>query len=75
MIINDAIPSKELYLKVRAGFVFQGTSLGAWCQQRGLDRTNVRAALIGAWDGPKGRKVRRRAVRDSGISRLLSAEA
>lgn len=75
MPINNLHPSKELYLKVRGGFVSRGTSLGAWCRQNNLQPANVRAALTGAWDGPKGREVRRRAVRDSGISRPLSAEA
>jgi hypothetical protein len=68
-------PSKQLYLRVRAGFVQQELSLSAWCRQNGIDPTNARHALIGSWDGPKGRKLRARIVKASGIGATVGTEA
>lgn len=40
-------PSKGLLLKVRAGFVTQGTSLNAWCKEQGVVRRTAEQALTG----------------------------
>ena len=45
-------PSPDLYAKVRAGFVRQGTTLNKWCIAHGLPRQNARAVLLGQWKGP-----------------------
>ena len=55
---NNLSPSKELYLKVRAGFIARGTSLHKWCDEQGIKPSNARIALIGGWDGPKGKALR-----------------
>lgn len=58
MNINDFPPSKALYLQVRAGLIMQGLTLTGWCRDREINPTNARAALVGAWDGPKGKDLR-----------------
>lgn len=61
-------PSRILYLSVRAAFVRQGTSLAAWCRAHRYNQSNVAAALMGAWNGPTGQRIRQEAIRDSGVS-------
>lgn len=60
-------PGLDLHLKVRAGFVAQGTSLKAWCNQQAITPSNARDALIGRWNGPKGVALRNRLVKASGV--------
>ena len=45
---------KKLYLQIRAGFVSRGSTLTEWCRDHALNPTNVRSAIYGVWDGPKG---------------------
>lgn len=75
MDINDIQPSKELHLKVRAGFIAQGKTLGGWCKARGIHPTNARNCLIGSWDGPKGRALREKLLEASGVIGSSSAAA
>lgn len=58
MNINDFPPGKALYLQVRAGLIIQGLTLTGWCRERDINPTNARSALVGAWDGPKGKALR-----------------
>ena len=67
MNINEYQPGPNLYLNVRAGFVQQGTSLTSWCRERGINASNARAALAGAWNGPKGSQLREDLIKASGI--------
>lgn len=67
MPINDFYPSPDLYLRVRAGFVQQGSSLSAWCRTHDVHRANAISALVGAWNGPKGRALRKQLIEASGI--------
>lgn len=60
-------PSIDLHLKVRAAFVSQGSSLKRWCRENNITYSNSRDALIGRWNGPKGRKLRARIVSAAGI--------
>lgn len=62
-------PGPELVLTVRAGFVRQGTSLGRWCRENGYRLQNARNALVGGWDGPKGRTVRAVLIEAAGLAR------
>lgn len=48
---------KELYRRVRANFVAQGTTLNAWCEANGTRIQNVRDAFFGNWKGPKARAL------------------
>lgn len=66
---NRYAPGPDLYLSVRAGFVTQGTSLTRWCKARGVNASNARAALAGAWNGPKGTKLRQELMEASGVVR------
>lgn len=72
---NDVMPGPELYQKVRGGFIARGTSLAAWCREHGHNPTNARSALVGAWNGPKGRELRQRLAVDSGVIRGSRAMA
>lgn len=67
--MNDSkfAPGPELHLSVRAGFVTQGSSLTSWCRERGVNASNARAALTGAWNGPKGSKLRKELLEASGL--------
>ena len=67
MNINDFPPGKALYLKVRGGFVAQGSTLTGWCRENDINPTNARASLAGVWDGPKGRDLRAKLLVASGI--------
>jgi len=72
---NPTMPSVELYNMVRAGFVVRGTTLNSWCRNQGISMGNARDCLLGSWNGPKGRELRARIVKDSGISSPSSAVA
>lgn len=52
----------EILSQVRAGFVLQGTSLQAWCREQGLLRQNVRKCLLGEWNGPKAKQLRKKII-------------
>ncbi|HAS3799053.1 TPA: hypothetical protein I6300_003156, partial [Vibrio cholerae] len=65
--VNQIDPGKELYNKVKAGFIIKGTTLGAWCRQSGVKQQNVMSCLIGSWDGPKAKLLRAKVIHESGI--------
>ena len=50
-------PSSDLLKDVRAAFVARGTSLSAFCRDKGLHRPNVSSALSGKWKGDKAMAV------------------
>jgi hypothetical protein len=62
-------PSRELVLKVRSGFVAQGTTLTTWCRENDVHITAARQVLLGVWNGPKGRELRRLICAASGVIR------
>lgn len=39
-----------------------GSNLKDWCAPRGLEPSNVKAATVGSWNGPKARKLRQSIV-------------
>ena len=61
-------PSLELYQRIRAGLIVQGTTLKAWCRANGYDIVNARAAVIGTWNGPKGQALRARLCKAAGVA-------
>jgi len=65
---NHYEPGPHLYLLIRAGFITQGSTLTAWCRKRGVNTTNARSALVGAWNGPKGKALRAELIEASGIT-------
>lgn len=63
----SASPSLDLHLRVRAAFVTQGSSLKRWCRENEVSYSNARDALIGRWNGVKGKAMRARVVQASGL--------
>ncbi len=45
--VNQIDPGKELYNKVKAGFIIKGTTLGAWCRQSGVKQQTLCPVLSG----------------------------
>lgn len=68
MNTNVPPPSRELLLKVKAHFVGKGTTLAAWCRENKVDQSHARQALIGSWDGPRGKAVRLKLATEAGIT-------
>lgn len=68
MTRNVPQPSPELIRTVRIGFIRQNTTFTTWCNRNGVRTSNARAALIGLWNGPKGRAMRKRIVDAARIS-------
>lgn len=60
-------PGLELHRRVRAAFVLQGTTLRAWCREQGISAGNARIALIGSWNGPRGKEMRARICKAAGV--------
>lgn len=58
---------KAHYVKVRAAFVGQGTTLNAWCKVNGLHIQNVREAFFGRWNGDKASALVARVTQAAGI--------
>lgn len=58
---------QALYLKVRAAFVGQGTTLNAWCKENGTHLQNVRDAFFGRWSGEKASLLVERVTAAAGI--------
>ncbi|WP_067863652.1 hypothetical protein [Neptuniibacter marinus] len=65
--INKLEPNQRLYKAVRGGFITAGTSLTSWCRNNGVNPSNARHCLIGSWDGPKAKELRKSLVMASGI--------
>jgi len=68
-------PGLELVRAVRAGFTAKGTTMGRWCRENGLHDQNARAALLGGWNGPKGRALRERLIAAAGLNEPEIAKA
>lgn len=60
-------PSLQLLVQVRTGFILQGTTLTEWCRENDTHISNARNALIGTWNGPKGKAMRARLVKAAGV--------
>lgn len=60
-------PGNDLHREIRAGFVRQGTTLTRWCKENDLRLSNVRDAIMGGWDGPKGRAIRAKVAKAAGV--------
>lgn len=72
---TDIPAGNDLNRKVRIGFINQGTTLSAWCRSHNVTAASARAALIGSWDGKKGRALRESLIKASGISSRSSLAA
>ncbi|MGL1088159.1 hypothetical protein [Vibrio vulnificus] len=60
--------SVDLYTRVKAGFLLQGTSLNRWCVENGIHRQNAAQALKGLWKGEKSNLLKERIILASGIT-------
>lgn len=58
---------RQRHRLIRAGFVAQGTSLKAWCEQQGVKRQNADKALVGQWTGAKATQLIERILVTSGV--------
>jgi hypothetical protein len=67
-------PSLSLHLRVRLGFILQGSTLKAWCRQNGVHSSNARAALVGFWNGPGAKRLRERIVKAARIDGIPEAK-
>ncbi len=56
--------SGDLYHSIRARFVEQGSTLGAWCRKNKLNYNHVRNALTGITNHEKAREIRQRLVKE-----------
>lgn len=65
LIISGPDTGKKLLIRVRAGFVGQGTTLNAWCRANGYHIQNARMALLGRWRGPAGKALVIRLIKES----------
>lgn len=65
--MSSFTPGLDLYRKVRGAFVMNGSSLNTWCHRNSIHPSNARSALTGNWDGPAGRVMRSRLIRESGL--------
>lgn len=54
------------YLKVRAAFIGQGTTLNSWCIQNGTHIQNVRDAFFGRWRGERAAALLERVIQAAG---------
>lgn len=65
--MTSPVPSIDLYRKVRGAFIAKGETLKGWCRDNGTHFSNARNSLVGSWDGPRGREMRARIVKASGL--------
>lgn len=71
---SNHIPTgKQLYVKVRSGFVAQDTTLTAWCRENKVPRQSAVMCLSGMWNGPKAKTLRKRLLEASGIENSAAA--
>lgn len=55
------------YLRVRAAFIGQGTTLNTWCKQNGTHIQNVRDAFFGRWKGERALALITRVTDAAGV--------
>ncbi len=56
--------------RIRAGFIAQGSSYHEWCRQKGVLPSSARQAVLGAWDGKKGREMRAQIIEAAKLGAL-----
>lgn len=64
---KDLRPGRDLYLRVRAQFTKQDTTLNQWSLKNKVPRGRVTAALFGTSESASARKLRERILRASGL--------
>lgn len=69
----EFIIENNLYAKVKAGFLLQGTSLHRWCIDNDVKRQNAAQALKGLWKGPKSQELCERLVNAAHINVAISS--
>ncbi|EAQ65839.1 hypothetical protein MED121_01470 [Marinomonas sp. MED121] len=66
--VKNIPPKNELYNKVKAGFILQGSSLARWCLDNDVARQNAAQALKGIWAGPKSSELKQRILDSAGLT-------
>lgn len=62
--------SIQQFNHIKGAFVAQGISFSEWCRNNNVTPSNAKSALIGAWDGPKARKLRTKLIQESGVGNM-----
>lgn len=73
-ILDRFPPSKALYDQIKGGFVSKGITLNEWIKENSLSMNSVRMAIHGVMNGPKGKELRIRAIKESGLIEVSKAE-
>jgi len=66
-MLADPAPGQSLFLETRISFIRKGSTLHAWCKKNAVRPSDARQALIGTWNGPKGRAMRTRVLKAAGL--------
>lgn len=66
---DATLPDKaiERQRRIRASFIAQGTSLKAWCEERGVKHQNACKAALGTWKGPKAAALIEEMMQATGV--------
>lgn len=64
--------NEQLYANIKAGFVAKLTTLNKWCIKNKKHRQNVRAAVLGEWQGEEATLLVDLVIKESGVT--LSCE-
>ncbi|MGY8872754.1 MAG: hypothetical protein ACKVJE_20170 [Pseudomonadales bacterium] len=67
MYVNINSPSRDLYNRVRGGFVIKGLTLSEWCRSQEIKPQNALSCLVGTWNGPKALTLRKRLILAAGL--------
>lgn len=66
---SNHAPSKKLWSKIKAAFVLNDSTVTTWCKGEQKNVTNVRGAVIGSYDGPKAKAIRKEVIEASGLNK------
>ncbi len=58
---------EQLYRKVLAGFTLKGSSFSRYCQDNDINRANARSAIMGVWNGDKGKALAKQIIKAAGV--------
>ena len=57
----------NLYPLIKGHFIINGSSVTDWCSRNEVKLQNLKAAISGAWKGPKAEALIKKAIKDSGV--------
>jgi hypothetical protein len=74
MYVNANSPSRDLYNRVRGGFVTNGLTLSEWCKSQKVNPQNALACLVGTWNGPKALILRKKLIEAAGLELEMESD-